>query len=271
MTWQEVEKAFNRAAFLSLSKTKFLLAFPVIVLCGILFVFCRAVAYEASDWVALSLTFLPILLSSGLLLALGVLLIRIYVHEAKQLSLSVRRLVSGSLDLMLGTSYLSIPPVLLYLCLWIAMGIFFLLQEIPGIGSFFSVVFSFAPFLLIFGTLALCLFNLGLLFFVAPAAALQPLKRIPLARRVFEHFAKRLFSSIVLFFVALIPLALVGGLLCAAAEVTHVRFLIAERSLGVALEWFFIMLPFAAFLTPAVVFFFLFAAETHHLLHPTES
>lgn len=271
MTWNEIEKAFNRALLLSFSKKKFALAFIVMVLCGILFVFCRAVAHEANDWVSLSLTFLPILISSGILLALGVLLIRMYVHESKQLSLSMRRLVSGSLDLMIGTSYLSMPPILVYLCLWILMGIFFLLQEIPGVGSFFSVIFSFAPFLLILGALVLCLFNLALLFFVAPAAAMQPLKRVSLAKRVFHNFAKRMFSNIMLFLLALLPILLMGGLLALAAELTHVRFLIAERSLGVALEWFFIMLPFAAFLAPAVIFFFQFAAEAYHLLDHTKS
>ena len=268
MSWAEIEKAFNRALFLSFSKKKFALAFPVLVLCGILFVFCRALGLEASNWVSLSLTFLPILLSSGILLALGVLLIRIYVHESKQLTLSVRRLFGASLDMMIGTSYLSIPPVLAYLCLWVLMGIFFLLAEIPGIGGFFSVIFSFAPFLLIFGALVLCLFNLGLLFFVAPAAALQPLKRVSLAKRVFHGFARRMFSSLVLFVIALIPIALVGGMLCMAAEMTNIRFLISEKSLGVALEWFFIMLPFAALIAPPVVFFFQFAAEAHNLLHP---
>ena len=270
MTLQEIEKAFHRAIFLSFSKKKCLLAFPTLVLCGILVVFCKALSHEASNWISLSLTFLPILLSSGLLLALGVLLIRIYIHESKQLSLSFKRLIGGSVDLMLGTTYLSVPPVLLYLCLWVVMGIFFLLQEIPGIGPFFAVVFSFAPFLLIFATLLLCIFNIGLLFFVAPAAAMQPLKRVRLAQRVFRGFAQKMFSSTLLFIISLLPIAIVGGLLWIAADLTDVRFLIAEKSLGVALQWFFIMLPFAALLSPLVVFFFQFAAESYKLLHPSE-
>jgi hypothetical protein len=270
MGWTEIEKAFNRALWLSWSKTKWMITFPVLVLCGVFFVFCRAVGVESGEWVGLSLTFLPILVSSGVLLALGVLLIRLYVHEMRQLTVSVRRLVGASIDLMIGTSYLSLPPVLIYLCLWILMGVFFLLQGIPGVGEFFSVVFSFAPFLLIFSALVLCLFNLGLLFFVAPAAALQPHKRFSLAKRVFTGFARRMFSSLILFVIALLPMALVGGMLCISASLTDVRFLIAERSLGVALEWFFIMLPFAALATPPLIFFFQFAAEAHLLIHPAE-
>ncbi|MBI3509005.1 MAG: hypothetical protein HY069_05185 [Chlamydiia bacterium] len=266
MMWHSIEKAFNRAVFYSFSKKKIALTFPVLVLCGVFFVFCKALAHDSGDWISLSMLFLPILLSSGVLLALGVLLVRLYIHESRQLSLGLKRLIGGSLDLMLGTSYLSIPPILVYLCLWIVMGIFFLLQEIPGIGPFFSVVFSFAPFLLIFAALLLCFINLGLLFFVAPAAALHPLKRVSLVKRVFHNFSKKLFSSLILFCIALIPIAIVGGLLYFAAELTHLRFLVAEQSLGVALEWFFIMLPFAAFLSPATIFFFQFAAESYQLL-----
>ncbi|MES2273735.1 MAG: hypothetical protein V4487_06050 [Chlamydiota bacterium] len=266
MTWLEIEKAFNRAMLLSFSKRKLMLTFPILVLCGILTVFCRAVAFDASDWIAMSLAFLPILLSSGVLLGLGVLLVRIHYHEAKSLTLNFRRLISGSLDLIIGTSYLSIPPILVYLLLWILLGLFFLLKEIPGIGDFFGIVLAFGPFLLIFGSLLLCLFNLGLLFFVAPAAALQPLKRIPLAKRIFSSLQAHLLSSLALFLLALIPIVLLVGLLSLSAMLTNVSFLIAERSLSVALEWFFIMLPFCAFLTPAVIFFFNFAAESYQLL-----
>jgi len=245
-----------------------LLTFPVLVLCGILTVFCRALAHDASDWIAMSLAFLPILLSSGILLALGVLLIRIHIHEVKHLSLDFKRLIAGSLDLIMGTSYLSIPPLLAYLFLWMTLGFFFLLKEIPGIGNFFSVVLAFGPFLLIFGSLLLCLFNLGLLFFVAPAAAFQPFKRISLAKRVLGGFQGRLLSSIALFILALVPIGFVAGLLSLSALLTNVSFLIAEQSLSVALEWFFIMLPFCAILTPAVIFFFNFAAESYQILQP---
>ncbi len=267
MSWADLEKAFNRAILFSFSRRKILLAFPVLVLCGILIVFCRAVAFETSDWVAMSLVFLPILLSSGILLALGVLLVRIHVHEVKHLSLSFRRLIAGSVDLIVGTSYLSVPPILVYLFLWILLGLFFLLKEIPHIGDFFGVVFSFAPFLLIFGSILLCIFNLGLLFFVAPAAALQPLKRVSLAKRVLQVLQSRLFTGLVLFFIALIPLCFLVGILSLAALLTNVSFLVAERSLSIGLEWFFIMLPFCALLTPAVIFFFNFAAESYQILH----
>ena len=265
-TWMDLEKCFNRAIAYSFSKKKMLLTFPALVLCGILIVFCRAVAFTASDWVAMSLAFLPILLSSGILLSLGVLLVRVHLHEVRQLSLPLKRLVAGSMDIALGTLYLSVPPVLIYLVFWIILGFFYLLCQIPGIGDFFSIVLAFAPFLLILGSLLLCLFNLTLLFFVAPAVAIQPAGRLNLAQRLGRLLRGQIFTAFILFLVALIPISIIAGLLSLAAILTNLNFLIGQQSLSVALEWFFIMVPFCAVLTPAVVFFFNFAAESHSLL-----
>lgn len=270
MNWMDIEKAFYRAGALAFSRKKMAVAFPVLVLCGILLVFCRAVAFDASDWVSLSLTFLPILLSSGILLALGVVLIRIHYHEVKQLTLYLKKLLVDSLDLIIGTSYLSFPSVLAYLLLWIVLGVFFLLKEIPGVGDFFGVVFAFGPFLLIFAALLLCLANLCILFFVSPVAALQTSRQGSLTERVLAVIRHRPLTGLALFFLSLIPISILVGLLSLAALLTNVRFLVAENSLSVALEWFFIMLPFCALLTPAVTFFFSFAAESYQLLQPKE-
>jgi hypothetical protein len=266
MSWIDLEKCFNRAIAYSFSKKKWLLTFPALVLCGILIVFCRAVAFDASDWVAMSLAFLPILLSSGILLSLGVLLVRIHSHETKHLALPMRRLVAGSMDIVLGTLYLSLPPILIYLMLWIVLGFFYLLCGLPGIGDFFSIVLAFAPFLLILSSLFLCLFNLGLLFFVAPAVAIQSVKRLGAAQRVALLLKGQIFTGLALFFIALVPIGFVVGMLSLAAILTNVSFFVAEHSLSVALEWFFVMVPFSAILSPAVIFFFNFAAECHWLL-----
>lgn len=270
MTWTDLEKSFHRAVVYSLSKKKCFLAFCALGVCGIFIVFCRAIAFDASDWVAMSLTFLPILLSSGILLSLGVLLVRIHSHETKHVSISLRRLVAGSVDLILGTLYLSLPPVLIYILLWIVLGFFNLLCALPKIGDFFSITLSFAPFLLILSSLFLCLFNVGLLFFVAPVVALQPLKRLGAAQRIARLLQGRLFSALTLMLIALIPMTVIVGILSLAAILTNVSFIVADKSLSVALAWFFMMIPFSAILSPFVVFFFNFATESYWLLSSSQ-
>ncbi|MDE3046468.1 MAG: hypothetical protein KGJ02_07480 [Verrucomicrobiota bacterium] len=266
MSWNEIEKAFLKAWASVFSKHKLLMSFIALSLCGILLVFCRALSIQASSWVGLSLLFLPILLSSGLLLSLGVLLVRIYSHETKGLVLKMGRLFAGSADVAIGTSYLSLPPLLIYLLLWIALGLFFLIKEIPLIGPFFNVILAFGPFLLIFCSLLLCLLNVGLLFFVAPAAAMQSAKRLHLAQRIWQSLKLHPFASFVLFFIGLLPALAIGSLLTIAAVLTNLSFSLSEPSFALALEWFFVMLPFCALLSPTVVFFFHFSAESHQLL-----
>jgi hypothetical protein len=266
VTWNELEKSFNKAVAFSFSQRKALLTFCALAMCGIFVVFCRALALSASDWVAMSLAFLPILMSAGVLLSLGVLLVRMYSHETKQLALPMSRLFAGSFDVILGTLYLSVPPVLIYLALWIVLGFFYLLRGVPGVGDFFSVLFAFGPFLLILSSIGLCLFNLCMLFFVAPAVAIQQGKRLGVARRILFVLKGRVFSAGVLLLVALIPLGCIVFLLCLSAFLTNGAFSVSDYSLSVALEWFMIMLPFCAVLTPAVVFFFNFSAESYWLL-----
>lgn len=266
MSWKELENCFHRAITYTFSKKRIFLTFSALVLCGLLMVFGRALSFNTSDWIAMSLVFLPILLSSGILLSLGVVLIRMYSHEVKKISLSWKRLVTGSIDLILGTLYLSIPPVFVYLLLWMGLGLFYLLGEIPGIGTFFSIVLAFGPFLLILSSLLLCLANLILLFFVAPALAVQPFKRGGALQRLAAQLRGQFLTGAVLFLVALIPILLTAGLLSFSAMLTHTGFAIEQKSLSMALEWFFIMLPFCALLTPSVIFFFHFAAESYWLL-----
>ena len=266
MRWDALETSFNRAFFLSFSRRKFFIVFPVLVLCGILIVFCRGLAFEASRWMAMSLIFLPIFLSSGILLALGIILIRIYAKEVKQIKIELKEILKTSWELIISTSYLSVPSILLYLFLWMILGIFVLLKEIPYFGNFVGVILSFAPFLIILTSILLVIFNLGLLFFASSAIAEKSEKTTRMAKDLCRNFMKNIFSNLIFFFVALFPIFFVVGTLVLSAWLTGVSYLVAEKSLSVALEWFFIMIPFCALLTPAVIFFFNFAQESYLLL-----
>lgn len=266
MIWSDIELAFSRAFYYSLSKKQLLITFPSLLLCGILTVFCRALSCSATPWIKLCLGFLPIFLSSSVLLALGCVLSRIYYHQLKHISVNLRRLISSSMDLIIGISYLSVPSLLMYLVLWMVLGVFFLFKEIPGIGEFFSVVFSFGPFLLIFGSLSLCFLNLALLFFVAPAATTLSMRKGALARRVVDSVKTKILSSFILFLIGSIPLLIVTSLLLVSGFLTNTSFFSSENFLSISMEWFFVMIPFAALLTPAVIFFFHFSAETYLML-----
>jgi hypothetical protein len=266
----DLEKSFNRAIEHSFSLNRFLMTFLVLVVCGLLFVFCQSLTYHASPWLCLALRFLPIFLISGLLLALGVILTKMYTFQLQNMGVNLRRLLQSSMDLIIGISYLSLPPLLVFIVCWMFLGLFFLFKEIPGIGEFLSVIFSFGPFLLIFISFLLILVNVLLLFFIAPAATILSLRKGMVAKKVWEITRNRILSSAKLFFVGTLPLLILFALLYFSLVLTNTCFFVSQNSFLRAMELFFLMIPFAALISPAVVFFFNFAAESHLLLQRKE-
>ena len=262
----DLQFIFNRAFTLSLSLKKNLLVFVVLALCGVFVVFCRALAIYASQWIVMSLTFLPIFLSSGLLLSTGIMLIRIYHDEVKGRDVSFTEVFAKSWEVVIGSSYFSIPVILSYLLLWVMLGLFVLLREIPGMGEFFSVIFSFGPFLLNLGSLVLCLISVGTLYLITPILALRGINRLRTSNLLMDRLKSDPFVNILLAGLALFPLVVCSLLLILAAFLTGSVCYGCNEAWQHALQWFFVMIPFTALLSPSVLFFFNMAAEAHVLI-----
>lgn len=265
MNLSEIQFIFNRAASLTFTLKKLLLAFVVLALCGLLVVFFRGLAINAGQWILMSLTFMPFFLCAGVLLSTGIVLTRLYHDEIKRKPVKYREVLNNSWEMVIGASYFSIPIILSYLLLWMLLGIFVLLKQIPGLGEFFGVILVFAPFLLNLGTLILCVLNLAMLFFVTPVVALKGLNRIRVTQTIIKRLKSDPFSNIILSLIATFPLLVFLSLLVLAAFLTESVCYMCDNPLHNVLQWFFIMIPFTALLSPAVVFFFNFAAEAHVL------
>jgi hypothetical protein len=266
MNLNDIQLAFNRALILTFDKKKLFTAAIVLAFCGLLTVFFRALSINANQWLLLSLSFLPIFLCTGVLLSAGIFLIRIYHDEVKQKEVAYFSILSRSWEIMIGASYFSIPIILCYLLLWILLGIFVLLKEIPGLGEFIGVLLSFAPFLINLVSLLLTVFNISMLFFVAPVVALNGLNRIHVIQVLVKRLKGDMFSNIMLSLIATFPLLFCLGLLILSVVLTGSVCLVCASPLHIVLQWFFIMIPFTALLSPAVVFFFNFSAEAHVLI-----
>lgn len=266
MNLNDIQFVFNRAASLTFCKRKLLFVSSILLLCGVLVVFFRGLSIEASNWVVLSLSFLPVFLCSGILLSTGIVLVRIYHDEIKRGQVNFWQIITKSLDLMIGASYFTIPIILCYLLLWMLLGIFFLLNEVPVAGEFFGVILSFAPFLINLGSLVLCVLSIAILFFMAPVIALRGANRMTVSHVVVNRLKKDLFTNIFLALIATFPLLFFVMLLSLAAFLTGTVCFNCDNPIHTVLQWFFIMIPFTVLLSPAVVFFFNFAAESHVLL-----
>lgn len=266
ITFEELQAAFDRALSKSYSKKKWLMTFIVLALCGLLVVFFRGLTIGASRWVMMSLTLMPFFLCAGVLLSLGIVLISIYHDEVKRRPFRYRDIFTNSWDLLLGSFYFSIPMILGYLVLWIFLGVFVLLRMTPGVGEVFGVILAFAPFIINFAILTLCLFNAAMLFFLTPILALKGLDRVQVAQSLEKRFKGNALGNLVLFKVALIPAVIIGLMLIGAGLMTGKACYVCQDALHNAIQWFFIMIPFTAILAPAVIFFFNFAVEAHVLL-----
>lgn len=266
----DIQRIFNRAFVLAFSAKKLLLVSIILAFCGLLVVFFRGLALHASNWVTMSLTFIPIFLCAGVLLSAGILLTRIYHDEVKHHEAKYRQVLAKSWEVIVGASYFAIPIVLSYLLLWMTLGIFILLKEIPGIGTFFGAILAFAPFLLNLASLLLCLFALAALFLITPVVALRGVNRIQLAQLLTRRLKSDLFSNLLLALVAILPLFLFVIVLSFAAFLTETIFDDKGSSIYTIIYSFFVMIPFAAILSPAVIFFFNFATEAHILMKPKE-
>lgn len=263
MTLQDIQLLFNRALVHTFNLKKLFVTFVVLALCGLLAVFFRGISLNAGIWVGMSLMFMPFFLCAGVLLALGVILIRIYHDEIKNRETKYQLVLSKSWDVVMGASYFSIPIILSYLMLWMLLGLFFLLGQIPGIGEFFGIILIFAPFLLNLGSLVLCLLSLAMLFFLTPILALKGFNRMRISQLLSNRFKIDPFSNCLLWLVGLIPLLAFLVILSLAAVMTDTVCYHCDNPLTRILQWFFLMIPFTALLAPSVVFFFNFAAEAH--------
>ena len=266
MTWKEIETIFNRALKFTFSKRKLFFTIPILIFCGLISVFFRTLGTTDSDWLMIGMTFTPLFLCTSILLAAGIFLTRIYHHEVKGLEISYRRTLGLSKHLMVDVAYLIFPVILIYLVLWTFLGFFYLFKKIPGIGEALGVVFSFGPFLLLLGLFALSLLSLGILFFMTPLVSLKSSIQFEVLKGVIKRISFSPFTNFALMFLGLLPLIFIAGLMTLAVLMTGKNFVATEHPIAVSLEWFFMMIPFSTLLTPGVIFFFNFAAESHVLM-----
>lgn len=271
MRFQDIERCFNRAFLFAINKRKLFLVFPFLLLCSVIIVFCRTLAFTASGWIVVSLIFFPILISFGIFLSLGILLNRIYFKEVKNIKLKYFDVFKNSFDVIQETSYVTIPLLLIFVILWVVFGFFVLLKEIPAIGSFFGSILSFIPFLLIFSLVLLCVFSLAFLFFIAPSIAIKKQKKMVMIRNFVKKFKMNVFSYLICFFIAILPLAFISFLFYISTAITSIGYNINLNSITHVFRLFSLSLPISILLTPFVIFFFNFSLESYNYFQSKES
>ncbi len=270
MDFSEIQSMCQRAGLHSLSKTKLAVTSAGIVLCGLMVVFFQSLAILSGAWIAFSLNFIPLFLAGGLLMGLGVMLIRSYHDEIKETNVGFTKLFMRSWHAALSSAYVFMPIILLFLAVWAMLGVFYLVNEIPLLGDFFASLLSTGPFLLHLAALLLCVFSIYMLFVVTPNFALKPFVEATVMTEESRMYLSHFFLRVTLLLVGLVPLVLSAIILSVAASMTTNSFMVSSNHIQMVVQSLMIMLPYAVLLSPSVVFFFNMAAETHVCVHKVQ-
>ncbi|MCB1213102.1 MAG: hypothetical protein KDK40_02275, partial [Chlamydiia bacterium] len=187
--------------------------------------------------------------------------------EVKNQPFEILGLVKKSWQIVVGATYFSIPFILGYLLLWMLLGLFLLLASIPYFGMVFAVVLSFVPYLIQLAALVIVGVSLGMLFFFTPLMALTGIQRIEILQLLGRRFRIDPFLNICLFLLGLLPFIVTSILLSGAYYLTLPLLELGFDSTFHSLQMGVMLFPCALLLTPSVVFFFNFGAESHALMH----
>lgn len=266
MKAKEIEQLFENS-WLKMDKKRLMLVFFTLCTCGVFVVFSRVIGIQANMWVRLSLSLMPLFVSTTLLFALGIVLAKMTQNETSPSPKNFFQLMMHSMRSFNAILYLTLPLFFVYVLAWLVLGIFMVFKAFPAVGDFVSVFLSFGPFILIFCSLVLAFLNIVFLFFLTPIFAFQEQLSFQTIREKLMLFKKNLFFSTCVLALAAFPVFFILCFLIGAAFLTKMSYFAQASPLFIGLQWFFLMLPFNAVLTPFILFFFNFSSSVYaHLL-----
>ncbi len=258
----DVETMLWRSWRYSLSIKKFIIVSLFLLVVLTIFVFCQALSMNTGPWMKVSLFFLPFFISSGFTLSLSIFLNRVYWKEIHGKSVDYKRLITKSWELFLASSFVSLPLFLMYLILWVLLGVFYLIKEIPFFGGVIGSLLSFGPFFVIFLCLVLAIFTIVMLFVIPPSLALEKKDKhfwSKLKTRVISLFP----SYAMLFILGILPLIITSILVLSAFFLTSYLYFTEVSQIIRIFQWMILEIPIAAALSLPFIFFINFALETH--------
>lgn len=263
MSWDDLQRATNRAFELTLDWKKLFFTFVLLLIGGWVMVVCRGLAINANGWATLCLRVLPIYVTAAVAMAGGVVLVRIYHDQVKQKPVEYRQVIFSSWHLMVTAASIVMGILLVFFGIWISLGLFHALLAIPVLGSFFSVILAFGPFLLNVSAILLLLGTLAILFYFTPILALKGVSRGKLSQTVRQRLSDDYFSNVIELVWGILPfLASLAVVVVASCLNWRTGFTSANPHQAV-MQLFFIMVPLMGLLAPGVIFFFNFATEAH--------
>ncbi|MCH9625855.1 MAG: hypothetical protein S4CHLAM123_10390 [Chlamydiales bacterium] len=268
MTLSHLTQMFNRSIKGALDLKKIILLFVMLFCVGVFYLITQAFAHFATDWLGMFFNMLSIVFAIGVMLFAGGILTKLYFNKDMSSSLQPNTLFRSSWGIFLRSAYIALGFLAVFLSIWLATGVFWFLNAIPYFGYLMSTVFVFGPFFLNLIALLVCFAALFVLFFCTPfLASEEPLEH----RSLLAQLKKNYFSNALFLVIAVVPVWIVFSFVLKATRMTVEVYGAEMHFFGSLVQVFFIMLPFLAVLTPALIFFFNFAAEASVMIQQDDS
>jgi hypothetical protein len=251
--FKELSAMFNRSWEYALNLKNFFYIFCGLLLSGLLFFLFQLLGFSASSWLHLPLKFIPFSFSFFIMIVTGALLLS---TDKREIEHTFKFSFAAMGHIIISAAYLAIPLLLAFIILWVLLGIFILIKAIPYVGKIFGVFLSFLPFIVNLAALLLGIIAVVMLFFLTPVIEEK-------GNLEFKDFLKRfsapLFEHCVAFVTAVFPVWAAWLLARHALFMT----LSLHSSSTMFLHVLMVLVPFAAFLTIPVIFFFNFSREVY--------
>lgn len=264
----DCSKMVNRAMSHTFEKLRFALLLSVLILCGLITSVFRGFSLIMEELGLLTPTILPFFISTGLLMAVSIPLIRMYHYQVTKQEYNFKKVMANSKKSMLFACLVCVPLTIAYLLTWFSLGMFMFLKELPIWGTIFGVLFSFFPFALVLSSSLFLVLCFGCCFFCAPAIAIKNISKFQsLIKDCLMRLTKDFFTNFLLFVLTLIPVVLLVILMLFSSMVTEMLYYLDQTSIEGFLTSFFLILPAMLLLTPVFSFMFNFSYEAYVKMH----
>lgn len=267
MLLKDIQAMFNHACTHIFKGLNFLVLFFALLLSGLVFLFFQGIAFYATNWLQLLFRYLPLFIITAILMAAGGLLIRMeglikMDRQQKEGEEKGFKELLSSWDPLIKALYFALPLLFAFLIFWLLLGVFMMLKAIPLLGKFLGIILAFAPYTLNLAIILLPVCAVAILFFFTPVLALKTELDWTVLR---ARMRADIFTHSLLLVIAFFPLWLAWKLASYALLLTFAIYSFGDSPFERGLQAFFMLIPYAAFLTPPLLFFFNFSLEAYRL------
>lgn len=260
LQWMTI--SLYQAFSLTFSKKRVISTFPILLGCGLIFLFFHALALHAqAKWLSVCAAFFSYFCSFLLLFPLGVFLCNSYAAEVKKKNFSAKKFFFHAWDRLIASSLLALPFIGAFLLLWLALVIFLFFKHFSFLQEIVSSLFVFLPFFLILVTLGLSILSGWFLFYMTPQWMVFSLDRNQRIGKLLFQLKGHLGQELGLAGLASLPFWILFWIFQKTAELTH-HFIEIPLSFFSSLLQGLIFIAIASFfLSFGLIFFFHMAVE----------